>query len=241
MELIIAKNYDEISDKASEIFIELIKRNPEAKLGLATGSSPLGLYQRLIQAYNKHEISFKQITTFNLDEYVGISRNHPQSYFSFMNENLFKHIDIDLDHVHLPDNDLSKIDTIAKDYNKLLRKNPIDLQVLGIGSNGHIGFNEPGTPLGNETFVVELDEQTRNDNSRFFGHVDLVPTHAITMGIKNIMRAKHIILIASGKEKSDAIYQMLYGEVTTDLPASVLQLHPNCTVIIDEEAARLLP
>ena len=241
MKLIIVKDYQEVSKKAADIVIELIKENKEVKLGLATGSSPIGLYQNLIDAYQQKEISFQDVTTFNLDEYVGISRDHSQSYFSFMQENLFKHIDIDLDHVHLPDNDLDKISTIAKDYNKLLKKNQLDLQVLGIGSNGHIGFNEPGTPFANETFIVDLDERTRKDNSRFFGSIEDVPKQAITMGIKNIMRAKHILLIASGKEKSEAVYQMIYGEITPDLPASVLQLHPHCTVIIDEDAAQLLP
>lgn len=241
MKLIIVKDYQEVSKKAADIVIELIKGKKEAKLGLATGSSPIGLYRNLIDAYQQKEISFQDVTTFNLDEYVGISREHSQSYFSFMQENLFKHIDIDLDHVHLPDNDLDKISTIAKDYNKLLKKNQLDLQVLGIGSNGHIGFNEPGTPFANETFIVDLDERTRKDNSRFFGSIEDVPKQAITMGIKNIMRAKHILLIASGKEKSEAVYQMIYGEITPDLPASVLQLHPHCTVIIDEDAAQLLP
>lgn len=241
MKLIIVKDYQEVSKKAADIVIELIKGNKAAKLGLATGSSPIGLYRNLIDAYQQKEISFQDVTTFNLDEYVGISREHSQSYFSFMQENLFKHIDIDLDHVHLPDNDLNKISTIAKDYNKLLKKNQLDLQILGIGSNGHIGFNEPGTPFANETFIVNLDERTRKDNSRFFGSIEAVPKQAITMGIKNIMRAKHILLIASGKEKSEAVYQMIYGEITPDLPASVLQLHPHCTVIIDEDAAQLLP
>lgn len=241
MELIMVKDYQEVSKQAAHLFIELISQNPQAKLGLATGSSPIGMYQLLIEAYRQKKISFQSITTFNLDEYVGIERHHPQSYYSFMNEHLFKHIDIAPDNIHIPDNDISKIDTIAKDYNRLLKKNPIDLQVLGIGSNGHIGFNEPGTPLGNETFVVELDERTRQDNSRFFGRLELVPTHAITMGIKNIMRSKHIVLIASGKEKSEAIYRMMYGEVTPACPASILQLHPHCTVIIDEAAASRLP
>ena len=241
MEIILVKNYQEVSKRAADIFIELIQTNPHAKLGFATGSSPIGLYNLLIEAYQEKKISFQSITTFNLDEYVGIDREHPQSYFSFMNEHLFKHVDIPIENVHIPDNDIAKIDTIAKDYNRLLKKNQIDLQVLGIGSNGHIGFNEPGTPLGNETFVVELDERTRKDNSRFFGRLDLVPTHAITMGIKNIMRAKHIVLIASGEEKKEAVYRMIYGDVTPQLPASILQLHPHCTIILDEVAASLLP
>ena len=241
MKLIIVKDYQEVSKKAAEIVIDLLKENTAAKLGLATGSSPIGLYQNLIKAYQDKEISFKDVTTFNLDEYVGIPRDHEQSYFSFMNNNLFNHIDINMDMVHLPDNDLNRINSIAKEYNQLLKKNIIDLQILGIGSNGHIGFNEPGTPFTNETFIVNLDEQTRQDNSRFFESLDAVPKQAITMGIKNIMRAKHLLLVASGKGKSQAIYNMIYGEITEDFPASVLQLHPHCTVIIDEDAGELLP
>ena len=241
MKLIIVKDYQEVSKKAAEIVIDLLKENKAAKLGLATGSSPIGLYQNLIKAYRDKEISFKDVTTFNLDEYVGIPRDHEQSYFSFMNNNLFNHIDINMDMVHLPDNDLKRINSIAKEYNQLLKKNIIDLQVLGIGSNGHIGFNEPGTPFTNETFIVNLDDQTRKDNARFFENLDAVPKQAITMGIKNIMRAKHLLLVASGKGKSQAIYNMIYGEITEDFPASVLQLHPHCTVIIDEDAGELLP
>ncbi|RJX24404.1 MAG: glucosamine-6-phosphate deaminase [Acholeplasma sp.] len=240
MNIIICRDYSEISDQAAQKVITLLKSNPYAKLGLATGSSPIGLYERLVKAYRLKEISFKDVMTFNLDEYVGIPRSHSQSYYSFMNEHLFKHIDIQLANIHIPDNDIERIDEIAKEYNRLLKKNPLDLQVLGIGSNGHIGFNEPGTPLGNETFVVTLDERTRKDNSRFFGSLDDVPKYAITMGIKNIMRAKELLLIASGIEKAEAVHQMIYGDVTSQLPASILQLHPNCTIILDEPAASKL-
>lgn len=237
MNIIICRDYKEISDQAAQKVIALLQSNPHAKLGLATGSSPIGLYERLVQAYQAKNISFKDVMTFNLDEYVGIPRSHSQSYYSFMNEHLFKHIDIVPANIHIPDNDIQRIDEIAKEYNRLLKKNPLDLQVLGIGSNGHIGFNEPGTPLGNETFVVTLDERTRKDNSRFFASLDEVPKYAITMGIKNIMRAKELLLIASGIEKAEAVYQMIHGEVTSNLPASILQLHPNCTIILDEPAA----
>ena len=240
MNIIICRDYSEISDQAAQKVITLLKSNPHAKLGLATGSSPIGLYERLVKAYRANEISFKDVMTFNLYEYVGIPRSHPQSYYSFMNEHLFKSIDIIPSNIHIPDNDIERIDEIAKEYNRLLKKNPLDLQVLGIGSNGHIGFNEPGTPLGNETFVVTLDERTRKDNSRFFGSLDVVPKYAITMGIKNIMRAKELLLIASGIEKAEAVYQMINGEVTSNLPASILQLHPNCTIILDEPAASKL-
>jgi glucosamine-6-phosphate deaminase len=157
-----------------------------------------------------------------------------------MHENLFKHIDINPINIHMPGNDPRKLDEITLAYNEKLKKNKLDLQILGIGTNGHIGFNEPGTPFDNETFIVTLDQKTRVDNSRFFNSIDEVPNYAITMGIKNIMFTKHIVLLASGKEKSDAVYKMIHGKVNTNLPASILQLHPNCTIILDEQAASLI-
>lgn len=240
MKVIVCKNYEEIAKKATSIVIQEILKNPKLNIGLATGSSPLGLYKNLIEAYQKNEVSFSEITSYNLDEYIGIARSHPQSYYSFMFENLFKHIDIKPENIHLPNNDLSQIDYIANDYNKILHANLLDLQILGIGSNGHIGFNEPGTPLESETFIVTLDEQTRKDNSRFFKNLDEVPKYAITMGIKNIMYSKKIILIASGKEKAQAIHQMIKGKITKRFPASILQLHPDCTIILDTESASQL-
>ncbi|MCR3905430.1 MAG: glucosamine-6-phosphate deaminase [Tenericutes bacterium] len=240
MKIMICKDYDEVSKKAASIVIKEIKKNPDLKIGLATGSSPIGLYKNLIEAYQKNKISFKSVVSYNLDEYIGIDRSHPQSYYSFMYENLFKHIDMNDDNIHIPDNDIDRIDHLAEDYNQVLHDNQLDIQILGIGTNGHIGFNEPGTPLGNETFIVTLDEQTRMDNSRFFNSIDEVPKFAITMGIKNIMYSKKIVLIASGKEKAKVIHKMIKGKVTKNLPASILQLHPDCTVIIDEQAASKL-
>lgn len=240
MEIIVCKNYDEVSKKASEIVIETIKNKPDSKVGLATGSTPLGLYRYLIDAYNKDMISFKNVISFNLDEYIGLEQSHPKSYYHFMHKNLFKHIDINPVNIHIPGNDPHKLDEITLAYNEKLKKNKLDLQILGIGTNGHIGFNEPGTPFDNETFIVTLDQKTRVDNSRFFNSIDEVPTYAITMGIKNIMFTKHIVLLASGKEKSDAVYKMIHGKVNTNLPASILQLHPNCTIILDLEAASLI-
>ncbi|MCF7931257.1 MAG: glucosamine-6-phosphate deaminase [Acholeplasmataceae bacterium] len=240
MKVIICKNYDEIARKATSMVIQEIKKNPQLNIGLATGSSPLGLYKNLIDAYKNNEISFSGVTSYNLDEYIGIDRSHPQSYYRFMFENLFKHIDIKPENIHLPNNDLTQIDHIANDYNQILHENPLDLQILGIGSNGHIGFNEPGTPLESETFIVTLDEQTRKDNSRFFKSIEEVPQYAITMGIKNIMYSKKIILIASGKEKAKAIHKMITGKITKEFPASILQLHPDCTIILDHESASQL-
>ncbi len=236
----ICKNYDEISKKAASIVLKEIQKKPDLTIGLATGSSPIGLYKKLIEAYQKNKISFKSVTSYNLDEYIGIDRSHPQSYYSFMHEHLFKHIDIQNENIHIPENDITRIDELAADYNKKLHEHQLDIQILGIGSNGHIGFNEPGTPLGNETFIVTLDEQTRMDNSRFFNSLDEVPKYAITMGIKNIMYSKKIILIASGKEKARAVLKMIKGKVTKSFPASILQLHPDCTVILDEASAAKL-
>jgi glucosamine-6-phosphate deaminase len=237
MNVIICKNYEEVSLKASEIVIGQLKRKPNTVLGLATGSTPIGLYQKLIEANKNKEITFEDVETYNLDEYIGIELHHPQSYHQFMMDHLFSKIDIKLSNTHLPKNDVSHMHEHAKSYNKKLSKTSIDLQILGIGSNGHIGFNEPGTPFGNETFIVELEEKTRKDNMRFFNSLDEVPKYAITMGIKNIMKSKHILLLASGKEKSDAIERMIFGPVDESLPASILQLHPHVTVILDEKAA----
>ncbi|NLM32791.1 MAG: glucosamine-6-phosphate deaminase [Acholeplasmataceae bacterium] len=240
MKVIKVKDYNELSKVACEIFVEEIKKNPSLTLGLATGSTPIGLYQNLIKEYEKGNISFKDVKTFNLDEYCGLERSHPQSYYTFMHENLFSKIDINLDNVHLPRTDGTDLEKLANEYNELLLQNQIDLQVLGIGSNGHIGFNEPGTSFDQETFVVELTQKTREDNKRFFNSIDEVPTHAITMGIKNILAAKKIVLLASGKAKAEAIYKTVKEQPTPDVPASALQLHPDVTIIVDEEAGALL-
>lgn len=240
MEIFKYKDYDEISKAAAAVVIREIIKKPDAILGLATGTSPIGLYKNLIDAYNNFIISFKDVKTFNLDEYVGIPKTHPQSYYSFMHTHLFDHVDIQGKNINIPSNDMSELEKLAEEYNKKMFGNQRDLQLLGIGNNGHIGFNEPGTEVGNQTFIIELDEQTRIDNSRFFDSVDDVPTHAITMGIKNIMFSKKILLIASGKSKAEAIYKMVYGKVDETVPASILQLHPNCIVIVDEEAASKL-
>jgi glucosamine-6-phosphate deaminase len=241
MQIHIVENYDEVSKKAAALVMKEMIIKPNLILGLATGSSPIGLYDALIDAYNKELISFKDVKTFNLDEYIGIARTHPQSYFSFMHEHLFKHVDINEKNIHIPNNDINRIDDLAKEYNDLLFGNQRDIQILGIGANGHIGFNEPGSSLSNQTFIVELDETTRKDNARFFGDINLVPKYAITMGIKNIMYSKKIILIASGKHKAEAVYKMAYSDIDTHVPASILQLHPDCVVIVDEDAASMLP
>lgn len=240
MKVIKVKNYEELSLVASNVILNLVRDNPKAILGLATGSSPIGLYKNLIKAYQEGEVSFKDVKTFNLDEYCNLPKDHEQSYFSFMNQNLFQNIDILEENVNIPNTEGDDLGKLCDEYNDLLNKHIIDLQLLGIGGNGHIGFNEPGTSFESETSVIELTDKTRRDNKRFFNSIDEVPRYAITMGIKNIMNAKEIILIASGKNKAEAVNKLVNGEVTEDFPASILQKHPAVTVIVDEEAASLL-
>lgn len=236
MKVIVVKDYQAMSDLGAEIIANTIKANPSCTLGLATGSSPIGSYQNLVKLYENKEISFKDVKTYNLDEYCGISRNHPQSYYYFMHDNLFNHVDIREENVHIPSVSNDNLDADCKQYNDMLHEANIDLQLLGIGGNGHIGFNEPGTPFNQETFIVELTEKTRQDNKRFFQSIDEVPTHAITMGIQNIMQAKKILMLISGISKADTVVKLLSGEITPDFPASILHNHPDVTVIIDQDA-----
>ncbi len=236
MNIHIMKDTDLIAREASRHFIEVLQTKENPVLGLATGSSPIGMYNYLIKAFENDEISFKDVTTFNLDEYVGIRYDHPQSYYTFMNEHLFKHVDIVNKNINLPKGDANAI----ADYQTLLDANKRDIQILGIGSNGHIAFNEPGTSFDQTTFEVELDEGTREDNKRFFSDISEVPTHAITMGLKDVMNSEKIVLIAIGSSKAEAIYKMIKEEANTSLPASILKSHPNVEVYLDEEAASLL-
>jgi glucosamine-6-phosphate deaminase len=240
MNVIFVKDYQEMSKVAANIIAKQINQKPNSVLGLATGSSPIGTYQELIAMNKASMVSFNQVSTYNLDEYCGISKDHPQSYFRFMHENLFNHVDINLDQVHIPSAISHNLQQECDDYNKALNHVTIDLQLLGIGSNGHIGFNEPGTSFDQETFVVELTEKTRKDNQRFFNSFNEVPTHAVTMGIKNIFNSAKILMLISGEAKAKAVYGLLKGPITVDFPASILQLHPNVTVIIDENAAKLI-
>ncbi len=238
MKIEVVKDYDAMSKRCAEIFIKQLQAKPNSILGLATGGSPVGTYKLLVEAYQKGAIDFKEVKTYNLDEYCGISILHPQSYYYFMHDNLFNHVDIVEDNVHLPSAHGTKEEIVkqCEEYNKMLNAVEIDIQLLGIGSNGHIAFNEPGTPFELETHVVELTDKTRQDNKRFFNSIDEVPTHAVTMGIKNIMKAKQIVMLISGKNKADTVKRLLEGEISPEFPASILQKHPNVTVIIDEDA-----
>ena len=241
IELIITENYDQMSQRAADIFIDLLKRKPNAILGLATGSTPIGLYKKLIEKNKEKEISFKDVVTYNLDEYCDIPQDHEQSYFTFMNENLFKHIDINKNNTHLPKGEGdSKLN--AENYENELKKVKIDIQLLGIGSNGHIGFNEPGTDFDIGVHEVQLTENTIKDNARFFENdLNKVPKKAITMGVKNILDADTIILVANGVNKANAIKSVMSGAIDKNVPASALNMHKGKVyVIVDKEAASKL-
>ena len=235
MKVIIVENYEEASQEAAKIFINQVKEKPKSILGLATGSTPVRMYELLREDHEKNHTSYK------VDEYFGLDASHPQSYHYFMYKNLFNGIDIKDENVHVPCGQ-GNIQENCDEYNKMLAENPIDIQLLGIGSNGHIGFNEPGTDFNSKTHYVDLKESTIKDNARLFfnGDEDAVPKQAISMGIQNIMDAKSVVLIACGKNKENAVKGMIEGPVTPELPASVLQNHKDVTVIIDKAAAALL-
>ena len=240
MKVIIVKDYEEMSLRAFEVMSEVVKNKPDAVLGLATGSTPIGLYKNMIKDHVENGTSYKQIKTVNLDEYAGLDYSSDQSYVYFMRSNLFDHIDIDLANTNIENGKATDRQKECDRYNALLEVMQQDIQVLGIGSNGHIAFNEPGTPFGSVTHIVDLAESTIKDNSRMFASIDEVPRQAFTMGLKNIMNAKKVLILANGANKAKAVYGLVKGEVTEDLPASVLQLHPDCVLVCDEQAASLL-
>jgi len=240
MKVIVVENYQQIGQLGAQIIAGVIKNNPNAVLGLATGTSPIGIYQNLVEMCQKGEISFANVKTVNLDEYVGLDGTHPQSYRYFMNDNLFNHVDIDKANTFVPNGVAENLQEECARYTTLVNNLVQDIQLLGIGSNGHIAFNEPGTPFDSTTHVVNLTENTIKDNSRLFEDISQVPTKALTMGIANIMNAKRILIVANGKNKAQAVYDMVKGQVNTTCPASVLQNHPDVTVIVDKDAASLL-
>ncbi len=238
--IIITENYDQVASEAFRIMRETVMKERPV-LGLATGSSPIGLYKKMIADRNASGTSYRNAVTYNLDEYIGLPRDHDQSYWTFMHENLFDGLNIPEANIHIPHGDAEDLEAECRRYEEELQKNVIDLQVLGIGSDGHIGFNEPGTPFDSRTHVAELAEQTRKDNARFFdGDIEQVPTHAITMGLASILSARSIIVLATGANKADAVYGMIRGPKSTDCPASVLQGHSHVTVILDKDAAARL-
>ena len=241
MKIYKTKNYDEMSKRAAHIIASQVILNPDCVLGLATGSTPVGTYKNLIEWYQNGDLDFSQITSCNLDEYRGLSGDNDQSYRYFMNTNLFDHVNIDKTRTYVPNGLEEDSEKACADYNEIIRSvGGIDMQLLGIGGNGHIGFNEPGAAFEKETHCVDLTESTIKANARFFETMDDVPKQAYTMGIKNIMAAKKILLVATGEAKADALYKSLYGPITPNVPASILQLHPDVTVVADEGALKLI-
>lgn len=234
MNIIPVKNYQDMSRKAAEIVSETINTMDKPVLGLATGSTPEGLYQCLINEHKEGNISFRHVTTFNLDEYVGLHGSDPNSYRYYMYDKLFRHIDIKIENTYVPNGVAEDLEKECISYENLIQEHAsIDLQILGIGLNGHIGFNEPGTSFTSRTHIVELDEITRQANARFFKSLDDVPTKAITTGIGTIMESKKIILLISGENKAETVARLVNGEISETFPASILNEHSNVSIIAD--------
>lgn len=234
-----AKDYNDMSRKAANIISAQIIMKPDCVLGLATGSSPVGTYKQLIEWYNKGDLDFSEVTSINLDEYKGLSPEDSQSYRYFMNTNLFDYVNIDKNRTFVPDGLAKDPEKACAEYNaNIIKQGGIDLQLLGIGRNGHIGFNEPGSAFEKETHCVDLTESTIEANKRFFASEADVPRQAYSLGIKNIMQARKILVIVSGEDKADALYKAVHGEITPEIPASILQLHNDVTIVADEAALK---
>ena len=237
MRLIVAKDYADVSRKAANIIAAQIHLKPDCVLGLATGSTPIGTYQNLIQWYKNGDLDFSQVKSVNLDEYVGLAPTHDQSYRYFMQTNLFDHINIDVANTNVPNGLAADPEAACKEYDEIIRSmGGVDIQVLGMGHNGHIAFNEPADYFPMGTHVVDLQESTINANARFFASADEVPRKAMTMGIGNIMAAKQILVVVNGEAKADIVKAAFTGPVTPMVPASILQLHPNVIVVGDKAA-----
>ena len=240
MKIIIVDTPEEFGKAAFNEVYKVVKNNPSATLGLATGSTPLPLYAEMVKDHRDRGTSYKDVRTFNLDEYVGLPASHKESYVSFMTRNLFSKIDVDMKNVNIPCGTAENVDEECARYSALLKNAVVDIQVLGIGGNGHIAFNEPADSFQRWSHVVELKESTIKDNSRFFNSIEEVPTRAVTMGIGSIMQAKRILIIAIGEHKAKAIKQLIDGNVTPKCPASVLQFHKDVTLKLDKGAASLI-
>ncbi|RFB35661.1 glucosamine-6-phosphate deaminase [Brevibacillus sp. VP] len=241
MQVKVFEDYDTLSRYAADIFLEQIEKKSDSVLGLATGGTPEGFYKHLIASYQDKKLDFSTLRTFNLDEYYPIKREHPQSYWTFMNDCLFAYVNIPTKNIHLPNGETTNVDAECNRYEEEIGLiGGVDIQILGIGENGHIGFNEPGASFDSRTRMVELTKNTIQANSRYFDSVEDVPRHAITMGIASIMQSKKIVILAAGVKKAEAVAKAVQGEITEELPASILQKHPDVTFLLDKEAASLL-
>ena len=241
MEVDISKTYEELSRKAAEFVANIVNTKPNAVLGMATGSSPLGLYRELVRMHEEEGLDFAQVTTFNLDEYVGLPVTHDQSYHYFMHENFFQHVNIPKENIHIPSGTTRNYHAFCDWFEDRIKQcGGIDAQILGIGSDGHIAFNEPTSSLSSRTRLKTLARQTIEDNARFFDKIEDVPLYGITMGVGTIMEARSLVLVANGENKADAIAKTIEGPVTSMITASALQMHEDAQVFIDEEAASQL-
>jgi glucosamine-6-phosphate deaminase len=240
MEIIKFDTQQELDAYAAELFINTVKEKPDAVLGLATGSTPIGIYDKIVERFNENKVSFKEATTFNLDEYVGIGPENDQSYAYYMNKHLFSHIDIPAPQTHLPNGMADDLQEETTRYDAMLAAQPVDVQLLGLGHNGHIGFNEPDVNLSGGTHAVKLKEETREANARFFSSMDEVPNYAITMGVGSILKANTIVLAVRGADKAEIVKEALTGPITTSVPASLLQTHARVIVLLDRDAGRML-
>lgn len=237
MRFIKAKDYQEMSRRAANVISAQMIMKPNCVLGLATGSSPVGTYQCLVERYKMGDLDFSEVTSVNLDEYRGLTHDNDQSYYYFMNENLFSHVNIDKTKTFVPDGTIADAEKACSSYDAIIRSTGgVDLQLLGLGHNGHIGFNEPAEVFAKGTNCVNLSQTTIEANARFFASKEDVPTQAYTMGIQTIMNAKKILMVVSGKDKAEIVEKAFFGDVTPLVPASVLQLHPDVTIVGDEEA-----
>lgn len=241
MKVIVVENYDAMSEEAAKLVEEKIQENPHAVLGLATGSTPIGLYENLIEGHKTRGISYENVKGINLDEYLTLGQDHSQSYYAFMREKLFNHINIAEENTYIPNGKPESPEAECANYEAVIDEvGPVNLQILGIGTNGHIGFNEPGTPADSTTHVTELTESTIESNAPNFEKIEDVPTHAITVGIQTILRGEEIILLASGKNKAEAIKSLLDKNVGEHNPASFLWTHDKVTLIVDKDAYSLV-
>lgn len=236
----VLKDYEEMSKVGAQVIREFIETTEAPVLGLATGSSPEGLYAELVRMHKEENLDFSNVQTVNLDEYVGLGGNHDQSYRYFMNHHLFDHVNINKEHTHVPNGMAEDLEQEAKDYDNLVQSLGVDVQLLGIGTNGHIGFNEPGEYLSAPTHVIALKQSTIDSNKKYFESEEAMPKTAITMGMQSIFSAKHIVLVAYGEKKAKVIAELADNRITTDNPATLLKLHPSVLVLCDQEAGKLL-
>lgn len=241
MLVVVVEDYDELSKFGAARVAELVRKKPDCVLGFATGNTPLGMYAELARMHREEGLDFSKVVTFNLDEYVGLTPSHDQSYHYFMWRNLFEHVNVNPRYVHIPSGTAEDIDGQCDWYEAKIKEfGGIDLQILGIGANGHIAFNEPGSSLGSRTRIKTLKEKTRQDNARFFRNIDEVPKYAITMGVGTIMEAHGLLLMASGRGKADSVKATVEGPITAQYPATIVQMHRFATILVDREAAAKL-